>query len=59
MIIQLEKEAFVAHNPLIKKLQIKRGQRMIIINPPVGYIEKPTCPVISFGNGWRIRDSGL
>jgi hypothetical protein len=30
----------VADNPLIKKLMIKPGQRIILINPPEGYAEK-------------------
>jgi len=27
-------------NPLAKKLQMKAGQRAVIINPPVGYLER-------------------
>jgi hypothetical protein len=27
-------------NPLAKKMQMKAGQRAVIINPPAGYLER-------------------
>lgn len=29
----------MAGSPLVKRLQIKPGQRMVVINPPTGYLE--------------------
>jgi len=30
----------MSENPLVKKLKIKPGYRMIVLSPPVGYVEK-------------------